>query len=77
MLVLHSRPASAQEAVASRAQAALKALVAVLPLKQAVALAAEVTGASRNALYELALQWKREGGRERQDDRDPGEEHGG
>ena len=51
--------------------------MAVLPLKQAVALAAEVTGASRNALYELALQWKREGGRERQDDRDPGEEHGG
>lgn len=77
VLVLHSRPASAQEAVASRAQAALEALVAVLPLKQAVALAAEVTGASRNALYELALQWKREGGRERQDDRDPGEEHGG
>ena len=35
-------------------------LLKELPLKTAVRLAAEVSGASRNALYDTALEWKRE-----------------
>jgi 16S rRNA (cytidine1402-2'-O)-methyltransferase len=37
----------------------LDALLAELPLKQAVKLAAEISGASKNALYDLALEKKR------------------
>jgi len=37
----------------------LKLLLAELPLKTAVKLAADITGASRNALYELALALKK------------------
>lgn len=38
----------------------LRLLLQELPLKSAVRLAAEITGASRNALYDTALAWKRE-----------------
>lgn len=37
----------------------LRLLLAELPLKTAVRLAAEITGASRNVLYDTALEWKR------------------
>jgi len=37
----------------------LNALLAQLPLKQAVALAVEITGGNRNALYERALALKK------------------
>ena len=37
----------------------LRLLLQELPLKSAVRLAAEITGASRNALYDTALAWKR------------------
>lgn len=36
----------------------LRLLLQELPLKRAVALAAEITGARRNALYQLALGWQ-------------------
>jgi len=39
----------------------LRLLLAELPTKAAVRLAAEITGAARNALYDAALQIKREG----------------
>lgn len=39
----------------------LRLLLQELPLKTAVRLAAEITGASRNAMYDTALQWKRGG----------------
>ena len=37
----------------------LRLLLQELPLKTAVRLAAEVTGTSRNSLYDTALEWKR------------------
>ena len=40
------------------AQRVLALLLAELPLKQAVKLAAEISGEKKNALYELALQLK-------------------
>ncbi|MDE2612357.1 MAG: 16S rRNA (cytidine(1402)-2'-O)-methyltransferase [Burkholderiales bacterium] len=58
VLVLHAlAPAPAAEGAAldARAEHALAALLPVLPLKQAVALAAELSGAPRNALYGRAL----------------------
>jgi len=56
-LVLHPQ---AQERDDSQAPRVLKLLLAELPLKTAVKLAAEITGAPRNELYQLALQHKGE-----------------
>ena len=56
-LVLH--PASAPEAPQDNTRV-LQLLMAELPLKTAVKLAAEITGAPRNELYEAALQLKKE-----------------
>ena len=53
VLVLHAPPAAAASATAH--DTLLGLLLAELPLKQAVALAARLTGAPRNALYERAL----------------------
>jgi len=39
----------------------LQLLLAELPVKTAVKLAADITGGSRNALYELALHMKKKG----------------
>jgi 16S rRNA (cytidine1402-2'-O)-methyltransferase len=41
------------------AQPALEILLRELPLKQAVKLAAEISGGKRNELYRLALKLKR------------------
>ncbi|MDT9002200.1 16S rRNA (cytidine(1402)-2'-O)-methyltransferase [Paucibacter sp. APW11] len=60
VLVLHAQAVAAiDEEVPAEAQRVLKLLAAELPLKQAVALAAEISGASRNKLYELGLAWKK------------------
>ena len=37
----------------------MKTLAAELPTKQAAELAAKITGESKKALYDLALEWKR------------------
>ncbi|MBC8056162.1 MAG: 16S rRNA (cytidine(1402)-2'-O)-methyltransferase, partial [Rhizobiales bacterium] len=58
VLVVHARAAVADDAGAPAHDATLQTLLAALPLKQAVALAAELTGAPRNALYERALALK-------------------
>ena len=55
VLVLHAQATPADTGGAPAHEAALRTLLAALPLKQAVALAAELTGAPRNALYEQAL----------------------
>jgi 16S rRNA (cytidine1402-2'-O)-methyltransferase len=59
VLVQGAVPAADDELDASARQA-LEVLVAELPLKQAVSLAAKITGLSRNVLYAHALVLKRE-----------------
>ena len=54
VLVLHAAAAAQNEAESAH-DAVLVPLLAALPLKQAVALAAEIAGAPRNALYARAL----------------------
>ena len=56
-LVLHPAPAAAAGGDTERV---LRLLLAELPLKSAVKLAADITGAPRNALYAQALQWQRD-----------------
>jgi 16S rRNA (cytidine1402-2'-O)-methyltransferase len=46
-------------------QRVLEILLRELPLKQAVGLAAEITGTKKNTLYEKALNLKKEGGGEK------------
>ena len=61
VVVLHALPdaeAAAGDAADPAHEATLRVLLAELPLKQAVALAAQITGLPRNALYERALALK-------------------
>ncbi len=58
VLVLHALPRDAAPATPEAHDHLLKPLLAALPLKQAVALAAEQSGAPRNALYARALALK-------------------
>jgi 16S rRNA (cytidine1402-2'-O)-methyltransferase len=58
VLVLHAQaatPAAAVDTLPAEAEHTLALLLPALPLKQAVALAAEITRAPRNALYQRAL----------------------
>jgi 16S rRNA (cytidine1402-2'-O)-methyltransferase len=59
VVVLHHAPRAPREAVGAH-DAVLRVLLAQLPLKQAVALAIELTGAPRNVLYERALALKQD-----------------
>lgn len=58
VLVVHALEAAAEADDSHRHDGTLRTLMAALPLKQAVALAAELTGAPRNALYARALALK-------------------
>lgn len=58
VLVLHALVAAAEESETPAFDSTLRTLLAALPLKQAVTLAAELTGAPRNALYGRALALK-------------------
>lgn len=62
VLVVHAQPRAEGEATLEpAAEHCLAVLQRELPLKQAVALAAEISGAPRNALYQRALQRRDEG----------------
>ena len=58
VVVLHALAATGAAATASANDSVLVPLLAALPLKQAVALAAEISGAPRNLLYSRALALK-------------------
>ncbi|MFO6420328.1 16S rRNA (cytidine(1402)-2'-O)-methyltransferase [Hylemonella sp. W303a] len=61
VLVLHPAPRAAQDnALDPSALRTLDLLLAELPLKTAVKLAADITGTPRNALYEKALERKQQ-----------------
>lgn len=63
VLVLHAHvpPAAAEGELPAEALRTLGVLMAELPLKQAVALAAQISGAPRNQLYDAGLALKRRG----------------
>lgn len=60
VVVLHAQPApvAADDSLPAAALQTLEILLRDLPLKQAAALAAEISGAPRKALYQMALAWR-------------------
>ena len=60
VLLIEAAPVVQVQEISEEAQRVLKCLLAELPLKQAVALATEITNLKKNDLYELALKFKQE-----------------
>ena len=58
VLLIEAAPVVEAEEISTEAQRVLKCLLAELPLKQAVALATEITNLKKNDLYEFALALK-------------------
>jgi 16S rRNA (cytidine1402-2'-O)-methyltransferase len=58
VLLIEPAPVVETQEISAEAQRVLKCLLAELPLKQAVALATEITREKKNTLYELALRIK-------------------
>lgn len=61
VLVLHPAVKEKHSDLPEAAQNAMKILAAELPTKQAAELAAKITGENKKALYDLALEWKKQG----------------
>ena len=59
VLLVEAAPIVETQEISEEAQRVLKCLLAELPLKQAVALAVEITNLKKNDLYELALSLKK------------------
>jgi 16S rRNA (cytidine1402-2'-O)-methyltransferase len=58
VLLIEAAPIVETQEISEEAQRVLKCLLAELPLKQAVALATEITSEKKNDLYDLALKLK-------------------
>jgi 16S rRNA (cytidine1402-2'-O)-methyltransferase len=58
VLLVEGAPTNDEQVISQEAQRTLELLLADLPLKQAVKLAAEISGVKKNTLYELALTLK-------------------
>jgi 16S rRNA (cytidine1402-2'-O)-methyltransferase len=61
VLLIEAAPVVETQEISEEAQRVLKCLLTDLPLKQAVALATEITQLKKNDLYELALSWRKGG----------------
>lgn len=62
VLLVEGCPQMEEQDATQEAKRLLEILLRELPLKQAVSIAAEITAAKKNALYEMALRIKRESG---------------
>jgi 16S rRNA (cytidine1402-2'-O)-methyltransferase len=60
VLLIEAAPVVEAQEISDEAQRVLKCLLAELPLKQAVALATEITQLKKNDLYEFALKLKKD-----------------
>ncbi|MEQ1598243.1 MAG: 16S rRNA (cytidine(1402)-2'-O)-methyltransferase [Methylotenera sp.] len=60
VLLIEAAPVVDTQEISAEAQRVLKCLLAELPLKQAVALATEITHLKKNDLYEFALKLKKD-----------------
>lgn len=60
VLLIEAAPLVETQEISEEAQRILKCLLADLPLKQAVALATEITHLKKNDLYEFALKYKKD-----------------
>ncbi len=60
VLLIEAAPVVETQEISAEAQRVLKCLLAELPLKQAVALATEITQLKKNDLYEFALKLKKD-----------------
>lgn len=56
VLLVEPAPVGNERAIGEKTQHILESLLAELPLKQAVKLAADISGEKKNALYQLALE---------------------
>lgn len=61
VLVLHPAVKEKHSDLPEAARNTMKILAAELPTKQAAELAAKITGENKKALYDLALEWKKQG----------------
>ena len=61
VLVLHPAVKEKHSDLPEAAQNTMKILAAELPTKQAAELVAKITGENKKALYDLALEWKKQG----------------
>ena len=60
VILIHGVPRAEREAVDEEAERVLRILLGELPVSQAAALAAKITGLKKNRLYEYALNLKRD-----------------
>ena len=60
VLVLHPAALREESGLSPEAEKVMKILAAELPTKQAAELASKISGANKKALYDLALEWKKQ-----------------
>jgi len=59
VIVIHGQSQIETDPIADEQERVLSVLLEDLPLKQAVALAVKITGGNKNALYKMAVEFKK------------------